>query len=110
MKHGRSANSLPTSRALRLQERHDTKDWENVEARVLKVIEDGPDDVEYWKQKYAEQYTKKVQLGEKLRLWSQLVGQAAGMDPGRTPADGEAQAVLVGWATQKSLTKEFLNT
>jgi hypothetical protein len=42
-------------------------------------------------------------MGEKLRHWARLVALSAGLPIERTPADGEVEAILVGWSTQRAL-------
>ena len=94
---------LPTSRAVRLAEGI-AKDYDKSKEKLLdKILPVTTQSADYWKERYAHARSEQWRLGDKLALWSQLIGQSAGLDISRTPSDEEAQAILVGWATQKSL-------
>ncbi len=99
----RSANRLPTSRAVRLAEGI-AKDYDKSKEKLLETILPVTTlSADYWKERYAHARSEQWRLGDKLALWSRLIGQSAGLDISRTPSDEESQAILVGWATQKSL-------
>lgn len=83
-----------------LAQRLHAKDWDSIKERHREnILANEAMTREAMAEELAHNLMKKQQLGEKLTRWSQLVGQAAGVDPAVTLGDDEAETLLVGWAT-----------